>query len=212
MQAEGALFDLPQHWLSEPLPGVYAQRKFEPELSFGRHAGPFPHDSLAAGVIVLLYPKADAWHIPLVVRPGELRRHAGQVCLPGGVVEAGETEDEAVLRELEEELGVTRAGVTILRRMTPLLVIVSNYRVQPTLAATRFRPHFQPNPAEVAELLEVPLGHLASAKNLCTQVRTQQGVEFEVPCLDFQGHKIWGATAMILGELVALVGDPVADA
>src|SRR5215510_12971597 len=93
-----------------PLPGPAAQRTMESELAYGRHLGPPRLDARPAAVVALLHLIDDRWHMPLMVRPETLAHHAGQSSLPGGMVEPGETSEEAAIRELEEELGIARFG------------------------------------------------------------------------------------------------------
>lgn len=187
--------------LRQPLPGHAAQRRFEPELAFGRHAGPAPASARSAAVTLLMYPRDGAWHVPLTLRPAELPHHAGQVSLPGGNLLPGEESAVAALRELEEELGVSPNDVTILGRLTDLYLFTTDFLIVPWIGAARQRPEFRPNPREVAELLEVPLTVLVDPA--ARQVRRQQrkGVAFGSPGIVWQEHFIWGATSMILAEL-----------
>ena len=94
--------------LARGLPGAAAQRLFEPELAYGRHAGPAAVDARQAAVLVLVYFQGGTWFVPVTVRTPGMREHAGQIALPGGAVEAEETPRQAALREFKEELGVSR--------------------------------------------------------------------------------------------------------
>lgn len=187
------------------LPGREAQRRLEPGLCYGRHFGPPTHRARQAAVVALLYPHAGGWHLPLTVRPTTLRGHAGQISLPGGVIEPGEASEAAALRELEEELGVPRGKVRLLGRLSPLYVFVSEFQISPWVAATAARPRFQPSPDEVSEMLEMPLAHLLDPANRGAHRRWQRGIELTAPHFLWGRHRIWGATAMILGELAALL-------
>ncbi len=193
--------------LAAPLPGRLAQSRFQPELSYGRHFGPPPTHARPAAVLILLYPHEDQWHLPLTLRPAHLPDHGGQVSLPGGVIEPGETSQAAALRELTEELGVDAAGVELLGELSSLYLFNSNFRVTPWAATFAHRPAWSANPAEVAELFEVPLDHLLDPANTTTHLRAQRGLVSLVPCFQWQSHAIWGATSMILGELAALVAE-----
>src|SRR5690606_9786945 len=102
------------------LPGRKAQARFEPLLSYGRHFGPPRYDARPAAVIALLFPAEGDWHLPLVLRPARLAAHGGQIGLPGGVVEPGESAQQAALRELEEELGVPPGAVHTIGELSPL--------------------------------------------------------------------------------------------
>ena len=191
--------------LRRPLPGRVAQARFEPEMSFGRHYGPPRGDAQPAAVLVLLYPGGDDWLVPLTMRPATMVTHAGQVSLPGGRVEPGETSRTAVLRELEEELGVPAAGVELLGSLSPLYLFVSNFLITPWVGSTAERPAFQPNLDEVSELLEVPLAHLRDPANAGCHHRRQRGIGLLARHIQWQRHRIWGATSMILGELLAVL-------
>lgn len=189
------------------LPGREVQRRLEPGLCYGRHFGPPTHRARSAAVVALFYPTDEGWRLPLTVRPVTLRGHAGQISLPGGVVEPGESSEAAALRELEEELGVPRGEVRLLGRLSPLFVFVSEFLISPWVAAVEATPLFQPSPAEVGELLEVPLAHLLDPGSQGSHRRRQRGIEITAPHFLWGRHRIWGATAMILSELVAVVGD-----
>jgi len=189
--------------LRHPLPGWSAHAPFQPELSFGRHRGPAPGGARPAAVLVLLYPRDGAWHVPMILRPAHMVDHANQVSLPGGTIEAGEDSREAALRELCEELGVPTDGIDVLGELSPLYLFASNFQVAPWVGAVRTLPKWQPNAHEVEQLLEVPLAHLVAPENRSFVTRRQRGLTFQAPCFDWQEHRIWGATSMVLAELVA---------
>ncbi|MEX0866071.1 MAG: CoA pyrophosphatase [Pirellulales bacterium] len=196
--------------LQRELPGVDAQRQFEAELNFGRHAGPPPHDARAAAVVVLLYPERSGpqlgtWKIILTQRPGNLPHHGGQICLPGGMVEQDESLRQAALRELEEELGVAESQVTVLGRLSPLYVWVSNFWVTPWVAWCEEEPLWRPSPDEVTALVALPLADLLDDRCLGRIQQRRRGLQFTAPCIESGGHRIWGATSMILGELKSLL-------
>jgi 8-oxo-dGTP pyrophosphatase MutT (NUDIX family) len=191
--------------LALPLPGRVAQSRFEPELSFGRHYAPPPIDARSAAVIVLLYPRDGIWHLPLMVRPQTMMDHAGQVSLPGGTIDPGEEPARAALRELEEELGVGCESVQLLGPLSPLYLFVSNFSVLPWIGVVPSTPALRPSPIEVAELLEVPLPYLLDETNLDRHTREFHGLRFTAPHIRWQNHYVWGATSMILGELISLL-------
>jgi 8-oxo-dGTP pyrophosphatase MutT (NUDIX family) len=192
--------------LREPLPSFEVRARLAPTLSFGRHFGPAAHDARDAAVILLLYPHDDDWLLPLTVRPSTMLAHAGQVSLPGGVVESGESPRDAALRELDEELGISPRDVSIVGQLSPVYVFVSNFLVTPWVATLATRPTMRPNPDEVDAVLEVPLAHLADRANVGAHVHHHGELSFTVPHYRFGEHVIWGATSVILSELVAVVG------
>jgi len=178
-----------------------------PQLSYGRHRGPAVGWARPAAVCMLLYPRAGTWHLPLTLRPGHMVAHADQISLPGGVIEEDEDSREAALRELNEELGIPPADVTLLGRLSDLYIFNSNYLVTPWLAAVDARPAWKISADEVAELLEVPLPHLVDPATAARHLIRRGLLHFEAPHFAFDGHRIWGATAIMLGELVALISE-----
>jgi len=190
--------------LQHPLPGRPAQSRFEPAMSYGRHFAPPPPGARKAAVMALLYPHDGAWHMPLTVRPTTMTDHAGQVSLPGGLIEPGESTSEAALRELAEELGVDDPRIELLGELSPLYLFVSNFQVTPWVGVLPERPKIVANEREVAEVLEVPLPYMIDPANIGRHARDHRGIEFSAPHIRFGGHHVWGATGMILGEFITL--------
>jgi 8-oxo-dGTP pyrophosphatase MutT (NUDIX family) len=187
-----------------PLPGLAAQITMAPSLRpFHPPDGPEPRQ---AGVLLLLYPIQGQLHLVFTVRPANLEYHAGQVSFPGGGKEEGDrTLMEAALRETREELGVSTDEVEILGPLTPLYVPPSHNYVHPFVAYNPRRPLFRPDPLEVAGLLEVPL-----VAFLDPTIRREDRVELEgmeviIPYYAIGDYKIWGATAIILAEFLAMI-------
>lgn len=191
--------------LLEGLPGPMVDSRFEARPRFWRRYDAAPPDARPAAVMVLLYPHRGDWHLPLTLRPAHLPDHPGQVSLPGGAIEPGEQSRRAAVRELHEELGGVGEPVAILGGLSPLFVHSSNFRITPWLAAAARRPRWVPNPAEVEELLEVPLAHLLDPANFGSHTRRYRGQSYTAPHFRWQSHRIWGATCMIIGELVTLL-------
>ena len=194
--------------LAGTLPGIDAQLRFAPELlKDAWRTGQFPAESRQAAALLLLYPhehKAGA-AIALTVRASGLARHPGQISLPGGATETGETLAQAALREAAEEIGVDPASVRILGELTPVHVLVSGFTLHPIVGITDRRPDFHPAPDEVEEILEVSLDDLRDASRIRQGTRIREGVAVEYPYFDLLGHQVWGATAMVLGEFICLL-------
>ncbi len=185
--------------------GQAASRRFASELTYGRDKGPPDLGARHAAVMILLYPTANGWSLPLTLRPAELKPHGGQISLPGGTLEEGETSQEAACRELEEELGVPSANVRPLGTLSDIYVFASNHLVTPWVSLCNHRPTWEPQATEVAEVIELPLDLLANPDSLQTTYRRMAGVQFRSPYFAVGTHQIWGATCLILGQLVHLL-------
>lgn len=188
--------------LAGTLPGLDAQIKFAPYAAGALEARA---PSRTAAALLLLYPGDDGVSIPLTVRAHTLPRHAGQISLPGGATDPGETLAQAALREASEEIGIDPSAVRVLGELTPVHVIVSGFTLHPIVGVTDARPPFQAAPGEVAEIVEVKLEDVRDASRIRTGTRVREGVAIEYPYFDLCGHQVWGATAMVLGEFVTLL-------
>ena len=190
------------------LPGIGAQLRLAPRPRVGWDPYQIPDGLRDAAALVLLYPVDGEPHVLLTVR-GALRHHTGQVSFPGGAVDAGESLEDAAVREAVEEVGVVASDIQVLGRLTSLHIPVSGFLLHPVVAAADVRPRFMAAPEEVARLLEVPLALLEDEETVRYERRTFERqnrlVDVEVPFFDVHGEKVWGATAMVLAEFLALI-------
>lgn len=195
--------------LSRPLPGLAAQLRMAPQPRVDWDPSSFPQGVRDGAALLLLYPHHGAPHVALTVRGAELRQHTGQVSLPGGRVDPGESIEAAALRETAEEIGVKTEVVRVLGALTALEIPVSGFVLHPIVGVTDARPEFRRAEWEVARILEVPLSTLADPAVLKRETRTRvrDGIstEVETPYFDIDGEKVWGATAMVLAEFMAVV-------
>ena len=171
----------------------------------GWEPGLVPEGERHAAALVLIYPGPEGPSIALTVRRHDLPHHPGQVrrCSGGGL-DPGETHHDTALREAEEEIGVSPADVRVVGRLSSLWVIVSGFVVFPLVGIADARPDFRPEPREVAELLEVPVAHVLDRRRLGWERVTRDHVLVRYAYFDLGGHKVWGATGMILSEFAAL--------
>ena len=194
------------------LPGAAAQEALAPIPRREWPAGFDPARIRNAAGLLLLYPVDARAHVVLTVRADTLGRHSGQVSLPGGVVDPGETFEQAALREAHEEIALPRDGVRILGELTPIDIPVSGFRLHPIVAARDARPALRPADGEVARILEPTVDELFDANCVRLTERTRDGRTLTIPAFHVRAHdtgsehEIWGATAMVLAEFLALLG------
>lgn len=179
--------------------------RMSPELSYGRHSGPAPHTARAAAVLLLLFQREGRWHLPLTERPATLAHHGGQISLPGGAIEEGESSQAAALRELDEELGI-RDDVEPVGCLAKCYVFASDFLVTPWIATLKGEPQWQPNGREVQSVVELPLdvllSELSTSENSVGRLTIERGLlVFHAPCIQVGDARVWGATSIILGEL-----------
>jgi 8-oxo-dGTP pyrophosphatase MutT (NUDIX family) len=189
-----------------PLPGRAAQLTMAVQPRPGDRPDLPPASPHEAAVLILLYNRRGEWVLPLTHRTETVQRHKGQVSLPGG---AREPQDpslaDTAVRETCEELGIREDIVEVIGALTPLYIPVSGFCVHPHVAYTERAPVFHPRSEEVAEVLEVRLWRLLDPNTRGEEIRVRDGQRYRVPFYQLQHHQVWGATAMILGEFVALL-------
>ena len=193
--------------LKSPLPGAAAHLKLAPRPRKGWHPDHVRPGAKNAAGLMLLYPVSDTPHFLLTVRAGALAQHGGQVSLPGGKVEPRETIQHAALRETAEEVGVEPNRVRVLGSLSTLYIPVSDYALHPVVGVADSRPVFRQRSAEVRRILEISLERLLTPAGAPRRgAISRNGEEILVPYFELQGERVWGATAMVLAELLALLG------
>jgi 8-oxo-dGTP pyrophosphatase MutT (NUDIX family) len=157
-----------------------------------------------AAVLLLLYPDAGDLRLPLTVRSDRLPSHRGEVSLPGGAIDPDDDSPiSAALREAHEELGVPPAAVTVWGTLSPLYISPSNFRITPVVGMINPAPVLRPNDAEVSAVISVTVRELLDPALVIEEQWTLRGTEVRVPFFAIGGHKVWGATAVVLSEFVA---------
>jgi len=193
--------------LAGPLPGVAAQLRMAPEP---RLQAPDGTTLRPAAALLLIYPHDGESCVPLTVRASGLRHHTGQVSLPGGRLDhPDESVEQAAIREAQEEIGVVPSDVEVLGRLTPVPIAVSAHMLHPVVGFVHQRPAFSVAAHEVERLIELPVARLMEPAVIASEQRERpmvpQGLQ-RVPYFQVEGVRIWGATAMVLAEFLALIG------
>ena len=167
--------------------------------------------SREAGVLIVLFEKSPGdFHLVFIRRGSshEQDKHAGQIGFPGG---KSEQEDKdmmyTAMREAEEEVGIDLSQVDILGSLTPLYITVSKYLVHPFVAYSWTEPQLTRQESEIEEILELPLSGFRSPMAVQeTKISLTTGITLNhVPSFKVDGHIIWGATAMIMNELLEVI-------
>jgi 8-oxo-dGTP pyrophosphatase MutT (NUDIX family) len=185
-------------------PGEASQR-LSPRLRDGSSI-PRPPGLRQAAALLLLFVREDRPHVVLTLRASHLPYHADQVSLPGGRIEPDETPEAAALREAHEEIGVTPESVRIIGRLSAVFIPVSGFTLHVVVGMALAPPVFTPHAGEVARVLEVPLDDLMDPGCLKRDLWLREGRELDVPYFEIGDLKVWGATAMALGEFLSLCG------
>jgi 8-oxo-dGTP pyrophosphatase MutT (NUDIX family) len=193
--------------LQAPLPGPEAQYRLAHAVR--RPLGPPPAHAREASVLALFYPHAGEWHLVLIERASTHAddRHGGQIGFPGGRVEPTDPSLEyAALREAEEEVGAPAADIRLLGRLTELYIPVSNFLVHPFVGWLDHQPRFRRQASEVNAILEVPYATFRDLSNFRhTDLQlTPRILLREVPYFAVGEKVVWGATAMMISELLAV--------
>ncbi|MCM0041674.1 MAG: CoA pyrophosphatase [Algoriphagus sp.] len=190
------------------LPGQEAQLRMAPQpIDSRRIAEVVPESHRKSGVLLLFYPDASTIYFPLIKRPLYPGTHSGQVALPGGKVE--ERDPDVVftaLREAEEEIGIDSTKVEVIGSLTEIYIPVSNFLVSPIVGFLDHKPTFVPEKREVARIIPTALNHLIQPEIVKKKPLSLGGGKYlETPYFDIAGEVVWGATAMILSELIQVL-------
>lgn len=193
--------------LTESLPGEMAHMKMAP---LGRK--PLnDYKAMAANyrdgsVLAHIFPVDNEPYLTFIRRVIDGKAHSGQIAFPGG--KKDDTDDnlfETAVREAFEEIGLDRNQINLIGTLSTLYIPVSRYVVHPFLSYGLQQPDFKINSDEVQEVITLPLKDLSDLDNRSTQsIKTFDGILRDVPCFTIKNITIWGATAMMVSEIVEL--------
>lgn len=174
-----------------------------PEEAYAMETG----GGIDAAVLLPLHGWPDEPGLIFTERRADLRRHAGEISFPGGRRDDGDgTLIATALREAEEEIGLAPSQVEICGALPPAATFVTGYRIHPFVGRIPHPREFdlQPNPSEVETVLAFSLKGLRDGYGMRRLVR--RGVPIHTPTYEVDGQMIWGATARIVGDLLARLG------
>lgn len=207
-------FSFLKNRLKEPLPGFSAQMKMAPrpasEKGSARQAEP-PAEARPSSVLILLFPDKTGHLKLLLTQRTHHIDHGGELSLPGGRAELGETTAETALRETWEEVGIRSDEIEIAGRLSDLYVSHSLNNVSPVVGFLNRKPEVTINPEEVEEAFFISLNALLDKEKLVVEEWDLHGTPFKVPYWSVHKVPLWGATAMILSELVDLYRELLPD-
>jgi 8-oxo-dGTP pyrophosphatase MutT (NUDIX family) len=191
--------------LSGDLPGEKAHKMMIPETRRNFRPGNIKRE---AAVLIILFPDHREINISLIKRTEYEGPHSGQISFPGGMKEKTDQDLEmTAVREATEETGLNMTELQVLGKLTPIIIPISSFKVQPYVALYPFTPTFTPDPVEVEYMINIPVNHLLARKNRKKEKWKLGDFEADVPFFSFKNFKIWGATAMILSEFLEVIED-----
>jgi 8-oxo-dGTP pyrophosphatase MutT (NUDIX family) len=197
--------------LKNPLPGESAHRIMQASSKSRLNFKPNDRTRKSA-VLVLFYPYKNEIYFPLILRPAYDGVHSGQVAFPGGRYElSDENLIRTALREAQEEIGLRLTDVRILGTLTELFIPPSNFFVLPVIGYIPYRPDFFPDAREVEDIFEVKLEEISDTGIIGSSEIVIRGEQVIAPHYEILGYKIWGATAMMISELLTVLNSNLPD-
>ena len=192
----------------QPLPGKNGQAQLKPYLKINKNIdAPSFIKPKEGAVMAVIYPKENIPHLLLIERPLYDGVHSGQIAFPGGKIEKSDASFlHAALRETHEEVGIESNHIQVVGNLTEVFVFASNFMVYPFVGIMQEIPTFALETKEVAGVLEIPLlrffedGIIKEKK-----IKNALGFNLMAPYYDLDNKVLWGATAMMVSELCAVI-------
>jgi 8-oxo-dGTP pyrophosphatase MutT (NUDIX family) len=191
--------------LQNPLPGESAHQTMQ-ALSNSRLLSKPNQRTRKSAILILFYPYKNEILFPLILRPAYDGVHSGQVAFPGGRYElSDENLVRTALREAQEEIGLRLTDVKVLGTLTEIFIPPSNFFVLPVVGCIPYRPDFFPDAREVEDIFEINLNEISDIQIVGSSDIMIRGEKVHAPHYEVQGYKIWGATAMMISELLSVL-------
>jgi 8-oxo-dGTP pyrophosphatase MutT (NUDIX family) len=160
-----------------------------------------------AAVLVPLVEREDELYVVYIRRSDAVESHRGQVAFPGGRVSPSDaTLLETALRETHEEVGIEPAAIEVLGGFATMHTVSTGFAVAPFVGLVAGAAKLRPDPAEVAEIFEVPLAALSDPRyrGVYQWRRERGGPTATFPAILYRGHTIWGLTLRITESLLVI--------
>jgi 8-oxo-dGTP pyrophosphatase MutT (NUDIX family) len=191
--------------LQKPLPG-HEEFLRKNGFDLAKRGKPDFGKTKKSAVLIAFYPQENGIHLPLILRPPYDGTHGGQMAFPGGRMEDfDESYERTALREAEEEIGLKALDVKIIGGLTEVYIPPSNYWVKPIVGVLDYKPTFFPDAREVAAIHEINWEDLINPAIIKRKTIKVRGGFMDTSGFDIQGQWIWGATALMIGELMAVL-------
>jgi len=187
---------------------VYMEKKLRQALSDRQKLYISDAHRISSAVLIPLYKKQGEYHILFIQRTDRVRDHKGQISFPGGAYEEGDDNlCQTALREAAEEVGLAAEDVEVLGELDDLRTIGSGYVISPFVARMPWPYQLKVDEWETEEIIEVPLSVLLDKSNVNRDKTILEGQEIDQYYYHYQDKVIWGATARILNQLLAILAD-----
>lgn len=187
----------------QPLPGLSAQIHFAPpERRSQLSEMVLPASARQSAVALLMSASSNGLPELLLIKRAEYKGvHSGQIALPGGKMEPDDTTMlDTAMREVNEELGIALQTDQLLGALSPLHIPVSGFTVHPFVFALEQWPQFTPDNKEVSDIILAEADTFFHPENRREVELAERSTVRKVPAFIFEGHVVWGATAMMLSE------------
>jgi 8-oxo-dGTP pyrophosphatase MutT (NUDIX family) len=161
---------------------------------------------IPAAVLVLLYEKKGTPYLLFTKRTQKVADHKGLISFPGGVRDEKDKSLEiTALREASEEVGIDTNKVEILGLLDDFLTVSTNYVITPVVGISSTPQQFSVNPEEVEEIIEIPLSFFQDSLKRKRRFPDEDAIGDAYPTYRYGKHLIWGATAKILEQFLAII-------
>lgn len=190
------------------LPGISSHLKMAPKIMERSFRALEPSSNARQSAVLLILTNSENPEILFTLRSNKLRKHKGQISFPGGMIEPGESAQNAALRETFEEIGIEPDKIKIIGRISPLFVPPSNNLIIPFIGVIEKMPELIISEQEVEECFTIEISYFTDPKNVSTKKEILEGYEVDMPYWEVgKKSKLWGATSMILQEFVDIYNE-----